>query len=60
MHKRWKYFPHVKCEDLKNGFYKKLDEIQMKNNTLYAGKLLDFSNIEHCSIFEKYIVDKYF
>lgn len=58
--KRWKYFPHVKGEEIKKGFYKDLDKLQMNNNTIYAGELLDFSNIEHCSQFSKYIVDKYF
>lgn len=60
MYRRWKYFPHVGCDDLKNGFYKKLDALQMNNNTIYAGELLDFSNIEHCSQYSKYIVNKYF
>lgn len=60
MQKRWKYFPHVNCQDLKNGFYKDLDNLQMKKNTIYAGELLEFSNLEHCSQFSKYIVDKYF
>ena len=60
MHKRWKYFPHVSGEDLKNGFYKELSEQQMKNNTLYGGELLDFANLEHCTKFSKYLANKYF
>lgn len=60
MQRRWKYFPHVSSEDLRNGFYKDLDKLQMKKNTIYAGEILDFSNLEHCSCFSKYIVDTYF
>lgn len=60
VHKRWKHFPHVTGEDLKKGFYNELNKLQMENNTLYAGELLDFSNIEHCAQYSKYIVDKYF
>lgn len=60
IHKRWKYFPHVSGDDLKKGFYNRLNELQMKNNTLYAGELMDFSNIEHCSQFSKYLINKYF
>ncbi len=33
---KWKYFPHVSSEDMKNGFYEKLESIQGQNNTYIA------------------------
>ena len=60
MHRRWKHFPHVDSETLKGGFYDKLEGLQGKNNTYYGGEIMNFSNIEKCTSYSKYLVETYF
>ncbi|NJO61152.1 MAG: FAD-dependent oxidoreductase [Richelia sp. RM2_1_2] len=57
---KWKYFPHVNSEDMKNGFYKKLEGIQGQNNTYLTGEVMNFSCIEGVCEYSKYLVGKYF
>ncbi len=56
----WRHFPHVDSEVLLDGFYDKLDGIQGSNNTYYAGEIMNFSSIEKCTQYSKYLIEKYF
>lgn len=58
--KKWKHFPHVSCEELKKGYYNRLDAIQSENNTFYTGELLSFAIMEECMAYSNALVDKYF
>ena len=57
---RWKYFPHVDTEGMKNGFFDKLEDQQGLNRTYYIGELLNFSTVELSAGYAKNLVEKYF
>lgn len=56
----WKYFPHVTSELMKNGYFNNLENLQGKNNTYYAGELLNFSTTEHSASYAKKLINKHF
>ncbi|GAA0144094.1 hypothetical protein LIER_04625 [Lithospermum erythrorhizon] len=59
--RRFKYFPHVRSEDMKDGFYEKLEEeVQGKNNTFYVGGLMAFELTERNSSYSMALVRKHF
>ncbi len=58
--KKWKYFPHVSPEVMKNGFYKKLEAYQGQNNTYITGEIMNFSSIESVVEYSNFLVEKYF
>lgn len=58
--KKWKYFPHVSVDDLKSGFYERLERMQGQFRTFYAGEVMSFSTIEHSVRYSRYLVDRYF
>ncbi len=58
--KKWKYFPHVKGDDLNNDFYIKLESFQGNKNTFYAGEVMSFSTVEISARYSKHLVEKYF
>ncbi|MDX2320368.1 MAG: FAD-dependent oxidoreductase, partial [Moritella sp.] len=56
----WKYFPHVDAEEMNNGFYDKLENMQGSQHTYYAGEILNFSCVGFTSEYAEYIVNRYF
>ena len=59
-YRKWKYFPHVDCEELKNGFHDKLEALQSKRNTYYTGEIMSFSIIEECLAYSVDLIDRFF
>ena len=57
---KWDYFPHVDCDDLKDGFYEKLEAIQGDHRTYYTGGLLNFELVENAAAYSDFIVGKFF
>ena len=57
---RWKYFPHVSGEDMRNGYFDKLEALQGKNHTYYAGELLNFSTVDLSASYAKQLVERFF
>ena len=57
---KWKYFPHVSSEDMKNGFYEKLEGIQGQNNTYLTGEIMNFSSIRGVCQYSNYLINKYY
>lgn len=57
---RWKHFPHIDSESMKSGYYEKLESLQGKRNTYYAGELLSFSSIEHSVRYSQSLVERFF
>jgi hypothetical protein len=43
--KSWDYFPHVKTEAIKNGFYKNLEKLQGSDNTYWISGLNSFETV---------------
>lgn len=58
--KYWRYFPRVSTEDLRVGFYKRLDELQGQKGTYYIGAVLNFETLENTVDFAKRLVIKHF
>ncbi|XVF19219.1 hypothetical protein REPUB_Repub11eG0090900 [Reevesia pubescens] len=61
LQRRFKYFPHVSSQDMKNGFYERLEsELQGKRNTYYVGGLMAFELTERNSSYAMALICKYF
>ncbi len=58
--KHWRYFPRVNTEDLRAGFYERLDELQGKTGTCYIGAVLNFETLENTIDFAKKLVLTHF
>lgn len=56
----WKYFPHIGSEEMNNGFYDKLKDIQGDQHTYYAGEILNFSCVGFTCEFSEHMVNRYF
>lgn len=56
----WKYFPHIGSEEMNNGFYDKLNDIQGNHHTYYAGEVLNFSCVGFTCEFSEHMVNRYF
>ncbi|KAA3490579.1 AMP-dependent synthetase and ligase family protein [Gossypium australe] len=61
LQRRFKYFPHVSSQDMKNGFYERLEsELQGKRNTYYVGGLMAFELTERNSSYAMALICKHF
>ena len=58
--KHWRYFPRVSTEDLRAGFYERLDELQGQKGTYYIGSVLNFETLENTVDFARKLVLKHF
>ena len=57
---QWPYFQHYRVEEIKNGYYDRLEEQQGKNNTYYVGGLMNFELVNHIALYSKHIVHTHF
>ncbi|KAK2992137.1 hypothetical protein RJ640_026769 [Escallonia rubra] len=61
LQRRFKYFPHVSSQDMKDGFYEKVEtELQGQQNTYYVGGLMAFELTERNSTYAMNLVCKHF
>ncbi|GFZ20652.1 hypothetical protein Acr_28g0013570 [Actinidia rufa] len=61
LQRRFKYFPHVSSQDMKDGFYNKLElELQGQHNTYFVGGLGAFELTERNSSYAMALVCKHF
>ncbi|MDD3224798.1 MAG: hypothetical protein PHX70_08915 [Clostridium sp.] len=58
--KDWRYFPHVNCDEMKHGWYKKIEKLQGNKNTCFAGEVMSFSDIEECVAYSKFLINRFF
>ncbi len=58
--KRWQYFPHVKTNDLNDGFYEAIEKLQGKQGTYYIGGLLNLETVEFTAKYAKQLITKHF
>jgi protoporphyrinogen oxidase len=56
----WKYFPHVSSEDMRDGYFDKLENLQGKNHTYYAGELPNFSTVDQSASYAKMLMERFF
>lgn len=57
---KWAYAPHVSPHDMALGFHRRLDQLQGRQNTYYAGSLLAFELTDHNVLQAKSLVDRFF
>lgn len=61
LQRRFKYFPHVNSQDMKDGFYDKLEhQLQGQHNTYYVGGLMAFELTERNSSYSMALMTKHF
>lgn len=58
--RRWVYFPHVSSEDMREGFYERLEGRQGQRNTYYSWSLMNFETVHHVTKYSKHLVDRFF
>jgi len=56
----WYYFPHVNSEDYKNGWYDKVEAMQGKDNTYYAGEIMSFGDMEETAEYSRDLIGRFF
>ncbi len=56
----WRYFPHVGPEDMAAGYFDRIEALQGKQNTYYAGSLLSFETVEDVVAYSKKLVERFF
>uniref|UniRef100_K4ASN0 Carrier domain-containing protein n=2 Tax=Solanum lycopersicum TaxID=4081 RepID=K4ASN0_SOLLC len=61
LQRRFKYFPHVNSQDMKDGFYDKIEnKLQGQKNTYYVGGLMAFELTERNSSYSMALISKHF
>ena len=54
------YFPHIYSEDYKNGWYEKVEAMQGKYDTYYAGEVMSFGDMDETAEYSRELVDRFF
>ncbi|XP_070044660.1 uncharacterized protein [Nicotiana tomentosiformis] len=61
LQRRFKYFPHVNSQDMKEGFYDKIEnQLQGQQNTYYVSGLMAFELTERNSSYSMDLISKHF
>ncbi len=56
----WYYFPHVGSKDYADGWYDKVEAMQGKDNTFYAGEVMAFGDMEETVEYSRDLVYRFF
>ena len=54
------YFPHVFAEDYAAGWYDKVEAMQGKYDTYYAGEVMSFGDMDETAEYSRELVDRFF
>ena len=54
------YFPHVSCEDYAAGWYDKVEAMQGKYDTFYAGEVMSFGDMDETAEYSRELVERFF
>ena len=54
------YCPHVSPQDYADGWYDKLDAMQGKQNTWFAGEIISFGDMEDTCAASKDLIERFF
>lgn len=60
MHRTWEYFPHINGFEMKHSWYEKVEAMQGKDNTYFAGEIMNFSDMEQCATYSKKLTENFF
>ncbi|MCD8306883.1 MAG: FAD-dependent oxidoreductase [Clostridia bacterium] len=56
----WYYFPHVNSEDYAAGWYDKVESMQGRDNTYYAGEVMSFGDMEETAEYSRDLIRRFF
>lgn len=56
----WRYFPHVDTATMRAGYYEKLEAMQGRRRTYFAGELLAFTAVEPVVAYSRALVERFF
>lgn len=56
----WYYFPHVSCDEYKNGWYDTVEGMQGAKNMYYAGEVMSFGDMDETTHYSKDLVERFF
>ena len=56
----WYYFPHVFSEDYAAGWYEKVEAMQGKYDTYYAGEVMSFGDMDETAEYSRELVERFF
>ncbi|MBR0050329.1 MAG: aminooxidase, partial [Firmicutes bacterium] len=54
------YFPHVFSEDYTAGWYDKVEAMQGKYDTFYAGEVMSYGDMDETAEYSRELVDRFF
>ena len=54
------YFPHVFSEDYAAGWYDKVEAMQGKYDTFYAGEVMSFGDMDETAEYSRELVERFF
>ncbi|MBQ6927259.1 MAG: FAD-dependent oxidoreductase [Oscillospiraceae bacterium] len=54
------YFPHVSSEDYAAGWYDKVEAMQGKYDTFYAGEVMSFGDMDETAEYSRELVERFF
>lgn len=57
---RWKYYPHVSCEDYRAGWYERFEAQQGRNRTFACGEVASFSTVERVIRYSNDLARRFF
>lgn len=57
---RWKYYPHVSCEDYRAGWYERFEALQGRNRTFACGEIASFSTVERVIRYSRDLAARFF
>ena len=62
IHNAWSvyYFPHVFCEDYAAGWYDKVEAMQGKYDTYYAGEIMSFGDMDETAEYSRELIERFF
>lgn len=56
----WYYFPHVFTEDYAAGWYDKVEAMQGKYDTFYAGEIMSYGDMDETAEYSRELVERFF
>jgi glycine/D-amino acid oxidase-like deaminating enzyme len=56
----WRYCPHVSPDDFAAGWFDRVDGLQGRRRTFYAGEALALATIEHVTAHAEHLVERFF
>ena len=54
------YFPHVDSETYASGWYDKVEAMQGKYDTFYAGEVMSFGDMDETAEYSRELVERFF